>query len=207
MEKEINNNGYEYVDLGLPSGTLWAAQNVGASKPSDAGLYFQWGDTQGYTVDQVGTGNGQKKFASDWSDYKWGIIPNFTKYTTPGEALDLEDDAANAYMGGDWHIPSPEQIQELLDNTTTSWEAYLDDGISGMVFISKKDTSKSIFFPSTGYALDGSIDRVSDYGGIWISMISMNGINYGKYIYFYSEGAYLNECSRYHGFPVRGVIG
>ena len=53
-------NGYDYVDLGLPSGTLWATMNVGASKPSDAGLYFQWGDTQGYTADQVGTGDGKK---------------------------------------------------------------------------------------------------------------------------------------------------
>ena len=45
MDKEFNNNGYDYVDLGLPSGTLWATMNVGASKPSDYGLYFQWGDT------------------------------------------------------------------------------------------------------------------------------------------------------------------
>ena len=63
------NNGFDYIDLGLPSGTLWAACNVGASKPSDAGLYFQWGDTKGYTKEQVGTGNGQKKFF--WTDYKW----------------------------------------------------------------------------------------------------------------------------------------
>lgn len=54
MDKEINNNGYEYVDLGLPSGTLWATCNVGASKPSDYGLYFQWGDTIGYPKDQIG---------------------------------------------------------------------------------------------------------------------------------------------------------
>ena len=68
---EPKPNGHDYVDLGLPSGTLWATMNVGASKPSDAGLYFQWGDTQGYTADQVGTGDGKKKFSSDWSDYKW----------------------------------------------------------------------------------------------------------------------------------------
>ena len=60
---------YGSIDLGLPSGTKWAAQNVGASKPSEYGLYFQWGDTVGYTADQVGTGNGQKEFT--WSDYKW----------------------------------------------------------------------------------------------------------------------------------------
>ena len=55
MNKDFNNtNGFSYVDLGLPSGTLWATCNVGADKPSDFGLYFQWGDIQGYTADQVG---------------------------------------------------------------------------------------------------------------------------------------------------------
>ena len=97
-------NGHDYVDLGLPNGTLWVACNVGASKPSEAGLYFQWGDTVGYTKDQVGTGEGQKKFAKDYSDYKWGVDPNFTKYTKIGDKLELEDDAAHVHMGGDWHI-------------------------------------------------------------------------------------------------------
>ena len=63
MDKEINNNGYGYVDLGLPSGTLWATCNVGASKPSDYGLYFQWGDIVGYAKGQIGNVNVQKKFA------------------------------------------------------------------------------------------------------------------------------------------------
>ena len=54
MAKNINSNGFDYVDLGLPSGTLWATQNVGASKPSDYGLYFQWGDSKGYTKKQLG---------------------------------------------------------------------------------------------------------------------------------------------------------
>lgn len=54
MDKKINNNGFEYVDLELPSGTLWATCNVGASKHSGFGLYFQWGDTNGYAKDQVG---------------------------------------------------------------------------------------------------------------------------------------------------------
>ena len=53
MIEKINTNGFGYVDLGLPSGTLWATCNVGADKPSDFGLYFQWGDVQGYTQDQI----------------------------------------------------------------------------------------------------------------------------------------------------------
>ena len=122
-KKKINNNGFEYVDLGLPSGTLWATCNVGATKSTDYGQYFQWGDTKGYTKDQIGTGEGKKKFAIDWSDYKWGAYPNFTKYTTPGETLDLEDDAAHVHMGGSWHMPTPDQIKELRDNTISKWMA------------------------------------------------------------------------------------
>lgn len=53
---------YRLVDLGLPSGTLWADRNIGAASPEDAGLYFQWGDTQGWRRDQVGTGEGKKEF-------------------------------------------------------------------------------------------------------------------------------------------------
>ena len=115
LSKKIN--GFEYVDLGLPSGTLWATMNVGASKPSDFGLYFQWGDTQGYTAAQVGK---DKQFT--WNDYKFSIdgsSSNFSKYTTTGARLDLEDDAAHANMGGSWHMPTPEQCQELIDNTTS----------------------------------------------------------------------------------------
>ena len=122
------------MDLGLPSGTLWATMNVGASKPSDYGLYFQWGDTSGYTAAQVGTGDGQKKFASDWSDYKWGVNPNFTKYTTTGATLELKDDAAHANMGGYWHMPTPTQINELISNTTNTWTT--QDGVNGRLFTS-----------------------------------------------------------------------
>lgn len=62
LPKYDPTNGHEYVDLGLPSGTLWATCNVGAESENDVGLYFQWGDTQGYTADQVGSGEGQKEF-------------------------------------------------------------------------------------------------------------------------------------------------
>ena len=89
-KNEINNNGFDYVDLCLPSGTLWATYNVGASRPSDYGLYFQWGDTKGYTKAQVGIVDGKKNFALDWSDYKWGSEPNFSNYTAAGETLKLE---------------------------------------------------------------------------------------------------------------------
>ena len=205
MEKKINNNGFEYVDLGLPSGTLWATMNVGASKPSDAGLYFQWGDTVGYTADQVGTGDGKKKFALDWSDYKWGKSPNFTKYTITGATLDLEDDAAHVHMGGSWHMPSPSQIKELLDNTTTAWTT--SDGVSCMTFTSKKDESKLIFIPAAGFAWDGSVHYSGGNGGVWSSMLYTDLVDSGQYLYFGSGNVDLNINGRCSGLSVRGVVG
>ena len=203
---KVNNNGYDYVDLGLPSGTLWATMNVGASKPSDAGLYFQWGDTKGYTKEQVGTGDGKKKFY--WSDYKWnpsGDGKTFTKYASEGESLELEDDAANVNMGGDWHIPTDGQIRELLDNTTSTWTE--QDYVKGRLFTSTKDTSKSIFIPAAGIAWDGSLCYSGDSGFVWSSMLSAGSVFDGQYLYFDSDLAGLYSSYRYNGFSVRGVIG
>lgn len=196
------------MDLGLPSGTLWATMNVGASKPSDYGLYFQWGDTSGYTADQVGTGEGKKKFAPDWSDYKWGTYQNFTKYTVSGAILELEDDAAHVHMGGDWHMPTPEQIKELIDNTTTAWTT--SDVVSGMTFASKNDTSKSIFIPAAGTAWDGLVVAIRSRGCVLSCMTVAKNSKYVQVLDFHSSNVYLNTTN-YHnrcsGLAVRGVIG
>ena len=205
MNKEINSNGFGYVNLDLPSGTLWAAMNVGASKPSDFGLYFQWGDTVGYTADQVGK---DKQFT--WSDYKFtididGSSSNFSKYNTAGESLELADDAANANMGGSWHMPTPTQIQELTANTTSTWTT--QDGVNGRLFTSKKN-GKSIFIPAAGGAWDGSLLSSGDYGYVWSSMLSAGSVYYGRGLGFGSDYAYLGSNNgRYYGFSVRGVIG
>ena len=202
---KTNNNGYDYVDLGLPSGTLWATMNVGASKPSDAGLYFQWGDTVGYTATQVGRGEGKKKFASDESDYKFGVYPNYTKYTTTGATLELEDDAAHINMGGDWHIPTPEQIKELTANTTSTWTK--QDGVNGRLFTSKSDSSKSVFIPAAGDAWDGSVLYSGVDGYVWSSVLDTDYVDDGQYLDFYLGGVYLSDIGRYDGLSVRGVIG
>ena len=202
-------NGHDYVDLGLPSGTLWATMNVGASNPSDRGLYFQWGDTVGYTASEVGTGSGQKKFSSDWSDYKWylsgsGVDPKFKKYTTTGATLELEDDAAHANMGGDWHMRSPAQIQELIDNTTSAWTTL--NSVSCIKFTSTKDTSKFIFIPAVGKAFDGSVYN-AHYGYVWSSMLVGGAPDGGQELYFSSGYANLYYDSRSYGLSVRGVLG
>jgi hypothetical protein len=209
MNEIFNNNGYGYVDLGLPSKTLWATCNIGADKPSDFGLYFQWGDVQGYTADQIGTGKGQKEFSFNWDDYKFSIDgsnSNFSKYKTTGATLELADDAANANMGGDWHMPTPEQIQELINtaNTTSTWTTQY--GVKGRLFTSKKN-DKSIFIPAAGYAWDGSVHYSRRYGGVWSSLLSKNNVSYGQYLYFSSSNIGLDYFDRCVGRSVRGVLG
>lgn len=61
MMQQNGPDSYKAIDLGLPSGILWADRNIGAATPEDSGLYFQWGDTQGYTAEQVGNGEGLKQ--------------------------------------------------------------------------------------------------------------------------------------------------
>ena len=202
MDKVINNNGFDYVDLGLPSGTLWATMNVGASNPSDAGLFFQWGDTQGYTAEQVGK---DKQFSR--ADYKWNIdgsYSNFSKYKTTGATLELEDDAANANMGGSWHMPTPTQINELINNTTSTWTT--QDNVKGRLFTSKNN-GKSIFIPAAGMAWKSSVNNSGNSAIVWSSMLGMGYVGYGQYFFSYSGDAYLYNFGRYLGYSVRGVIG
>lgn len=196
----MNNNGHPYIDLCLPSGTLWSTQNVGASTPSDSGLYFQWAYTRGFSKDQVGTENWKKKFVLDWSYI-------FTKYTTTGATLELIDDAAHVNMGGDWHIPNPTQIKELLDNTTSKWTTL--DGVKGRLFTSKKETSKSIFIPAAGeIRLGSSVCFIGFVGEIWSSMLSADSIYGAQRLSFSSKDAGLyTYLYRYYGLSVRGVIG
>ena len=111
---------YKTIDLGLPSSLLWADRNIGASTPEEAGLYFQWGDTQGYTAEQVGKEEGLKEFK--WADYKFSIggsSSNFSKYNASDSktVLDPEDDAAHVNMGGNWRMPTFEEYKELCLNT------------------------------------------------------------------------------------------
>jgi hypothetical protein len=200
---KVNNNGFKYVDLGLPSGTLWASQNVGASKPSDFGLYFQWGDTVGYAKDQIGK---DKQFS--WADYKFSIdgsSSNFSKYTTTGATLELADDAANVNMGGSWHMPTPDQIRELINtaNTTNTWTA--QDGVNGRLFTSKNN-GNSIFIPAAGYAWGGSLSYSGSFGRVWSSMLCTYNADYGQSLEFFSGNVSLYGSYRCNVHSVRGVI-
>ena len=198
VNKKINNNGFDYVDLGLRSGTLWATCNVGATKPTEYGLYFQWGDTVGYAYDQIGK---EKQFG--WSDYncRWKDI---FKHATNNTILKLEFDAAHINMGGSWHMPTFKQIKELTTNTISNWTT--QDGVNGRLFTSKKDDSKSIFIPAAGGTWGGSVLDSGNNGFVWSSMLNMDDADYGQDFRFNSYDARLSSHLRFVGFSVRGVI-
>ena len=124
---------YNAIDLKLPSGTLWADRNIGATDIYDGGKLFQWGDPTPYDIPEHNGDTiieGQKMFR--WNDYKWnpsGDGSTFTKYNgTDGKTtLDPEDDAAHVNMGGTWKMPTKEQVIELFKGTTQELYAKLND--------------------------------------------------------------------------------
>lgn len=195
-------NGHDYVDMG--DAGIWATCNVGASKPEEPGLYFAWGETIGYP-----DASGDKKFNSDYSDYKFGTSDNFTKYNSTDRltTLEPEDDAAHVIMGGDWRMPTKDEFQKLYNLCNIEWTTdYKGTGVKGMVFRLKSDESKQVFFPAAGYCGYGSVSFVGLYGFVWSSSL-YSSVGYVYYLTFNSGNIYPNSNSRsYLGCSVRGFI-
>jgi len=198
---------YEYVDLGLPSGTLWAKMNVGAKSETDPGLYFAWGETEGHADAST------KAFS--WSDYKFnpsGDGSTFTKYNTTDNkvVLDAEDDAASVNMGGEWHMPTKGQCDELFNTTyvTNTWvENYNGSGVNGHLFTSVSN-SNTLFIPAAGGYRDGEVNGVGGVGRVWSSSLNTGSVLSAWYFGFGSDDAGLtNNGGRCYGQSVRGVIG
>lgn len=196
----IETNGHECVDLGLPSGTLWATCNVGATTPEGYGDYFAWGETAA-------------KATYDWSTYfdtnDGGST--FTKYNNNAgkTVLDPEDDAAHVNWGGSWRMPTKAEWQELIGNCTWTWTT--QNGINGYKVTSNKEgyTDKFIFLPAAGYRYDGGLSGVGSDGDYWSSSLVeyCSYLAWYFYFYFYSGSHRLNDFGyRYYGQSVRPVL-
>ena len=188
------------IDLGLPSGLKWAAGNVGAKNPQDPGLYFAWGETEGYA------GNAGHNFA--WANYKWsvgGSSSNFSKYNSTGVTLDLEDDAAHVNLGGSWRMPTTTEIDELINNTTRTWTTnYEGTGVAGYI-VKSKTNSNQIFMPAAGYCGDSSLYYFGSDGYYWSSSQSAGYSSNGFGLGFDSGSFNRDGYGRFYGFSVRGV--
>lgn len=197
----------EYVDLGLPSGLKWAKCNLGASKPSDYGDYYAWGETA-------------PKKIYNWVTYKWmkagqSEAKYITKYTiADGEtggiwydssgafigdnktALVAADDAATAKLGSPWRMPTIDEFQELIDKCTWTWTT--QDGVNG--YQVDGPNGNAIFLPA-GYLVIGSYRA----GYYWSSSLSTTESDCAYSLDLNSDHYFIARTYRYFGCTVRPV--
>ena len=202
----MKENGFEYVDLGLPSKTMWATCNVGADKPEDEGLLFQFGRVYGYKY-----GDKNHKFKTKYQNLLDGSPSQYTPLTTSGKVykandiLDLADDAAHVNMGGKWMMPTNDQLKELHKNTKHEIERI--DGIKGMLFTSNINNNQ-LFVPFTGFWHNDNFIDAGINTSIWSSQIRASSTVYAYRIYCSSgNGVYTNNFYyRSAAYSVRGVF-
>ena len=192
---------YQYVDLGLPSGTLWATCNVGATSPEDYGDYFAWGETE-------------PKGSYAWSTYQYcnGSYNTLTKYCNKSSygfngftdnltTLLPEDDVATANWGDGWRMPTQAEFQELLDNTTLTWTQ--QNGVNGRLFTASN--GNSLFLPAAGYRGSSSLNDAGSYGDYWSSSFNSDYPGDAWRLHFSAGNYGMNRSSRYYGQSVRPV--
>ena len=163
------------VDLGLPSGLIWASYNVGADKPEDYGDFYAWGETEPYY---------EEGYA--WSNYKYcyGRSDMLTKYcnnanygyngfTDKKTILDPDDDVAYVRWGGGWRMPTVEEMNELNNAANCTWTWTTINGVNGYRITSKKSgyTDRSIFLPAAGDYAGNDIYMVGESGLYWTSSL------------------------------------
>lgn len=201
-ESQTLDADHEWVDLGLPSGTLWATCNVGATRPEEYGDFFAWGETEPKTV-------------YNWDTYKYcqGGNYNMTKYVysdawgiRADNLVELlrEDDAATVNWGESWQMPSTEQFRELIDkeNTTIEWATI--NGVKGKRITSKRN-GNSIFFPATGIrGEDKAIYKGSDCI-CWSRSLNIYASNEADYLLLYTGYDCIHYNKRGYGITVRPV--
>ena len=202
----------EYVDLGLPSGLKWAKCNLGASKPSDYGDYYAWGETA-------------PKADFTWDTYKWMQAGHshwryITKYTfadgqTGGiwydsagafigdnkTVLDAADDAATANLGSPWRMPTKVEIAELITKCTWTWTT--QDGVEGCQV--DGPNGNAIFLPATGHYEESGLIYAGTRGNYWSSSLDSADCTTARGDDFFSGGGASGKYYRYYGLAVRPV--
>lgn len=208
-DNDGNNNGgnnggsttsVQWVDLGLPSGLLWADRNVGAASPENYGYYYAWGETK-------------PKEVYDWTTYAYGNGYNaLTKYCNNSDyglngftdnltTLEASDDAATVNIGGKARTPTIDEWQELINNTTSTWTTR--NGVNGRLLTAPN--GKSIFLPAAGNCYGSSLHYAGEGGYYWSSTLFADGPSHAWLFYFLSGGQGMDGNSRDGGFSVRAV--
>ena len=190
---KIDPSKKEFVDLGLPSGTLWATCNVGAAKPEEIGNYFAWGEVA-------------PKFYYNSLTYKWWYDDVLTKYSNSGDTLEHSDDVAYVNWRGNWRMPTKAELEELCKYTICKIHSI--NGVEGYELTSVMN-GNTIFFPTTGRKIGDETDmRFTDYwssslygGDNALTLSFMSTYEYGENKAKVKSGTEW----RYWGLPVRPV--
>ena len=184
---------------------MWATCNVGADKPEEYGLLFQFGRVDGYAYDDE---NHQfRTFEQNTQDTGNEYIPKTASGKTynVGETLDLKDDAAHINMGGVWRMPTNDELQELINNT--SHEVTSINEVQGMMFTSNKN-NKQLFIPFVGYwSEDDRFIEAGSSASVWSSQVHAYAVDDAYLLYCdYGGNPSDDNYSRSYARSVRGVF-
>ena len=200
-DEQIVPDNHEYVDLGLPSGTLWATCNLGASSPEEFGDYFAWGETDSkdeYTYENY------KWWYFDGDGYRYISKYNNNSYFGPVDGkteLELEDDAAYVNWGTSWRMPSYDQVAELVN--ICSWQWTQRNGVIGHLLTGPN--GNTMFLPAAGYCDGSSPEYVGTYGNFWSRALYSSLPDRAFALYLDSQYWDSEDMSRCVGHVIRAV--
>ena len=205
----------EYVDLGLPSGIKWAKRNLGASKPSDYGHYYAWGETEPKTDYTWATYKWMQAGQSDWKHItKYTVADGQTEgiwYDAGGNfvgdnktTLEAADDAATRKLGSPWRMPTLVEIRELLDANNCTWTWTTQDGKNGYE-VKSKTNGNSIFLPAAGYRGGSALYYAGSGGYFWSCSLDAARSYCARNLGFDSGARGWYHNPRFYGFSVRPV--
>ena len=204
--------GYTYVDMGLPSGTLWATYNVGAELPSEYGSHFAWGETSPKSLYD----NTTYTFFDGYSDAATPM-PQYTKYVWDKRCgkqdgkfvLEKTDDAATVNWGQEWCMPTKEQYEEL-DRYCKVWRK--DVTVNGKTIIGAVVEScingNRMYIPYAGWE-SGTVPNNYMHGWYWTSELSQEANYRAKQMIVKDEDYILDtsqDSGRENGLSVRAVV-
>ena len=177
------------VDLDLPSGTLWANMNVGASAPEQAGGYYAWGEIE-------------EKTSYNWESYLYDGADGHLSYLNLGDIGGTQYDVAHTELGGDWVMPTVEQFQELFDNCEKVYGTR--KGMPGVKFIGQN--GNSIFIPLPGFYENDNLYSFGSCSYYWTSTLEEdNNGEFEAYAFMVEDGDPWGD-DPYYGQSVRAVI-
>lgn len=210
---------YEFVDLGLS--VNWATCNVGATKPEGSGLFFQWGDTQGYKITELGDCVNEeentyliksmtphfKLFSQNFYDYKWydNKTKTLIKYTEKDNLtkLKIEDDAAYSEYSK-MRIPTKDEYEELLNSENIKFDNCEINGVNGVKATSLIN-GNSVFFPFSGTIFDGMLYYKNTSASFISSTLHEEFYDSSYYSYFYVDSQIIEYDYRIFGCSIRPV--